>query len=71
MRDSDTYRAILDEGKAKQAKKDILFLGTERFGAPDEAAAAKLAGIDDLERLDRIFRRGLKASNWQDLLDTP
>lgn len=71
MRDSDTYMAIIDEGKEEQAKKDILFLGTERFGAPDAATSATLAGIDDLERLDRIFRRGLKASSWQDLLDTP
>jgi hypothetical protein len=71
MRDSDTYMAIVEEGREEQVKKDILFLGGERFGAPNEATSATLAGITDLERLDRIFRRCLKAPNWQDLLDTP
>ena len=71
MRDSDTYMAILDEGKEEQAKKDILFLATRKFGTPDEATSAMLAGITDLDRLDRIFRRSLDALSWQDLLDTP
>jgi hypothetical protein len=71
MRDSDTYLAILDEGKEEQVKEDILFMAGERFGAPDEAVSATLAGITDLERLKRIFRRCHKAANWQDLLGTP
>jgi hypothetical protein len=71
MRDSDTYLAIIDEGREEQVREDILFLGSERFGAPDEAASATLAGITDLDRLRRIFRRCLKALNWQDLLETP
>ncbi len=71
MRDSDTYLAIIDEGREEQAREDILFLGSERFGAPAETVSATLASISDLDRLKRIVRRCLKASNWQDLLETP
>ena len=71
MRDSDTYLAIIDEGREEQAREDILFLGSERFGSPDETTSATLGAIADLDRLKRIFRRCLHASNWQDLLGTP
>ncbi|MCI0459537.1 MAG: hypothetical protein L0Z62_21520 [Gemmataceae bacterium] len=71
MQESDTYLAIVDEGREKQAKKDLLLLGTQRFGPADEAVRAKLNAITDLERLDRQVERLLKASSWQDLLDTP
>ena len=64
MQESDTYLAIVDEGREKQAKKILLRLGAKRFGPADEAVQAKLNAITDLERL-------LEASSWQDLLDTP
>ncbi|HJT79410.1 MAG TPA: DUF4351 domain-containing protein [Gemmataceae bacterium] len=71
MRDSDTYLAILDEGREDQAKKDILQLAQKRFGPADEATLARLNGITDLERLERLHDRLLDATGWQDLLDTP
>jgi hypothetical protein len=71
MRDSDTYLAILDEGREEQAKKYILRLAQKRFGPADEAIKARLNGITDLERLDRLHDRLLDATNWEDLLDTP
>ena len=37
MRESDTYLAIMDEGRQEQAKEDILFFGERRFGPPDES----------------------------------
>ena len=70
MRDSDTYLAIIEEGEVLQAKRDILIVGQERLGSPRETPT-RLETITDLARLDRIFRRCLKASAWQDLLDTP
>jgi len=36
MRDSDTYLAIIDEGREEQVKEDILHLATKRFGSADE-----------------------------------
>jgi len=73
MKDSDTYLAIIEEGEAAQAKKVILRQGKKRYGSPDESITAKLEGITDLERLDRLIDRlfDATATSWQELLDTP
>ena len=75
MRESDTYLAILDEGRdegrLEEAKEWLLELGRERFGPPDESATAAIAGLTDLERLDRMRSHLLKVATWQELLDTP
>jgi hypothetical protein len=71
MRDSDTYLAILDEGREDEAKNCIMRQGTIRFGAPDETITTKLNAITDLERLHRLEDRMVAAANWQELLDTP
>jgi hypothetical protein len=71
MRDSDTYMAILDEGREEHAKATILRLGRKRFGQPDEPFLTLLNGMSDLERLDRLLDRMLDATSWRDLLETP
>jgi len=71
MQESDTYLMILDEGKEKQVKEDILLVGEERFGPAEEAVRVQLANVLDLDRLKRMVRRAVKASNWQEILDTP
>jgi hypothetical protein len=71
MRDSDTYLAILDEGREDQIKKDILRLGQKRFGPADATGVTRLHAITDLDRLERLHDRLLEASGWQDLFDTP
>lgn len=71
MRDSDTYMAILDEGRIDEARKMILQLGKKRLGTPDASVAITLQGVDDLERLERLLGRLLEVKNWQELLDTP
>ncbi|HKI35125.1 MAG TPA: hypothetical protein VKA46_24930 [Gemmataceae bacterium] len=75
MRESVTFMAILDEGRQKgrevQLKTDIQELGEQRFGPADEPTLTKLNGITDIDHLQRIHRRLLKASSWLDLLDTP
>jgi hypothetical protein len=71
MRDSDTYLAIMDEGREAQVKNDILLLGAQRFGAADQVVTTRLAALSDLDRLNRMVGRLLAASSWQDLLDTP
>jgi hypothetical protein len=70
MQESDTYLAIVDEGRAKQARKYILIVGEQRCASADECITAQLEGITNLERLDRMFRRALKATSWQAILDT-
>jgi hypothetical protein len=71
MHESDTYLAILDEGKEQQAKKAVMAVGEERFGPPDESIKARLEDVRDLERLDRMVRRAVHAGSWQEILDTP
>ncbi len=71
MRDSDTYMAIIDEGREEEAKNVIQRLGRQRLGVPDESVIARLSGISDLDRLERIIDRLLQAASWQDLLETP
>ena len=71
MQESDTYLMILEEGQEKRARKDILIVGQERLGPPDVSAKAQLESVTDLERLDRMIRRALKASSWREILETP
>lgn len=71
MQESDTYLAILDEGREKALREMLLFFGEERFGTADERVLMQLAKVIDLERLKRMTLRAPKATSWQELLDTP
>jgi predicted transposase YdaD len=79
MRDSTTYQAILDEGRAEglargradEARKILLRQGRKRFGVSGAEVEAALQGITDLERLERMSEAVLDASGWQEVLDTP
>ena len=70
MRDSDTYMAIIDEGRKEEAKNMLLLMGRKRFGSPDETIMARVSSITDLDRLHRLAERLFDASSWQELLDT-
>lgn len=71
MRESDTFMAILDEGREIQTRFLIRELATLKLGEPDEQSVTRLEGIADLDRLVRIIKRAGQAPSWQDLLDTP
>ena len=71
MQESDTYLAILDEGREKHAKRTVLLVGEKRLGPPDESVKSRLGGITDLERLDRMILQAVTVSSWQEILDTP
>jgi len=66
--DSVTYQAILHEGELRQARKIILMLGTERFGAPKAHLKKILEQIKDLRRLIKLEIRVLYADGWVELL---
>jgi hypothetical protein len=70
MQESDTYLMILDEGQEKATREAIFVVGEERFGPPAEAVRSQLAQVTDLDRLKRMHRRAVKATNWQDILET-
>jgi hypothetical protein len=71
MHESSTYQMIVEEGELKEVKKLLSLLGEDRFGPPSEEIKTALANIEDLERLERMVRRVIAASNWQDLLQVP
>jgi hypothetical protein len=67
-RDSDTYQAILDEGRMDWLRKCLLTLGPRLFGPPDETTVAVLQAIEDLPRLRRMAEQLLDLSSWEQLL---
>jgi len=71
IHESDTYLAILDEGRQDQARKLIFRVGTRRFGVPDELIRNTLFAITDLEKLEAIFDRLLDVRSWLELLQLP
>jgi hypothetical protein len=71
MRESDTFLAILDEGREIQARRLIRRLARRTLAESDEPTVRRLEGITDIERLERIIQRAGEAPTWQDLLDTP
>jgi predicted transposase YdaD len=79
MRESSTYRAILEEGRVEgreegheegrvdEARRFVL-LGARKFGEPDARTAAVLEQIDDLDTLERLGDGLLVVSSWAELL---
>ena len=78
MRESSGYQLILDEGREegrvqgelRHARKMVLRLGRQKFGAPTPEVEAAVQAIADLDRLDRMSDRLFNAATWQDLLAT-
>ena len=74
MRESPGYRDILDEGRAEgraeEARRILLRLGTRRLGSPDAATTAALGALADVERLERMSERLLDATTWAEVLAT-
>jgi predicted transposase YdaD len=72
MKESSTYQAILEEGRAEgavaEAKKVLRLQGDEAFGGPDAATAAAIEQLTDLTRLEEMLKRLRSAQSWQDLL---
>ncbi|HTU21242.1 MAG TPA: hypothetical protein VMG10_24525 [Gemmataceae bacterium] len=79
MRDSTSYQAILDEGRAEgeikgraeEARRLLVLLGRKRLGGPDAAVEAAVHAIADVDRLELLIDRINEVASWQDLLQTP
>lgn len=68
MKESTTYRAILEEGRTEEAQKMLLLLGKRRFGSPDPQIKRAIESITDIRRLENMTTRILDAADWGDLL---
>lgn len=87
MRDSTTYQAILDEGRAEgeikgraqgeikgraeEARRLLLRLGSKRWGDLEASIEAAVQAITDVERLELLTERITEVASWQELLRTP
>ena len=75
MRDSDTYMAILDEGREagriEEVRKMIVRLGKKFFGTPDESVITTINAVNDIERLESLHERLADVESWQELLASP
>jgi hypothetical protein len=61
-------QAHFEEGRLIEARRIILILGTDKFGAPSPWVAELIEATYDLEVLRRTVLRVLRASTWQELL---
>jgi hypothetical protein len=68
MKESSTYRAILEEGKAEEAHKLLLLQGRDRFGEPPAKVVALLDAITELNQLEALMLRVQHAKTWEELL---
>jgi hypothetical protein len=79
MKESSTYQAILEEGRAEgelrgaltEARKLLRFFGERAFGPPDARTTAAIDRIEDLARLEEMCDRLSTAGSWQALLSLP
>ncbi len=73
---SSTYQALeargiakgIVEGRAEEARRTILRLGTKRLGEPNDEVVTAVDAIAGLEMLEAIVDRLLGVESWQDLL---
>jgi predicted transposase YdaD len=76
MRESDTYQAILEEGRGEgraegrvdELHRMLLRQGRKRFGDPDEETRQSLYAIQDPEHLEELGEHLLDVSSWDELL---
>jgi predicted transposase YdaD len=68
MKESSTYQAILDEGRAEGVRRVLLLLGGKQFGPPDARTRAAIEAITTPDRLERLTERLLDVSSWEELL---
>lgn len=68
MEESTTYQAIARKERLAEARQMLLRQGRKLFGPPDDATAAALNAIGDVEKLEELGERILDVGSWQELL---
>jgi hypothetical protein len=68
MIESSAFQVIEDLANERLLRGLLLKMGTVKFGRPTDEQAARLAGIDKLDRLDRLAVRLIKVDSWDALL---
>ena len=68
MKESVTYQAILEEGRAEAAQRNVLSLGTSLLGKPSPKVRRTLGRITDLNVLETLLLSVVKVDSWTELL---
>jgi predicted transposase YdaD len=76
MKESSTYQAILQEGRAEgrgegaiaEAKRLLHRLGKKALGSPSARTITAIEQIEDLARLEELCERLASVSTWEELL---
>jgi hypothetical protein len=68
MEESSTYRAIVRRGEIAGERRILLKVGEVKFGPPDAEARAALERITEVQELDELAVRFVKANTWQEWL---
>jgi predicted transposase YdaD len=71
MEESTTYQAIVQKTRLADLRHILLRQGGKLFGPADEATAAALNAIGDVEWLEELCDRILEVGSWQELLSPP
>lgn len=71
MRESDTYQAILEEGRGEGllegVLRSLLLIATPRLGEPSEEVRRRLESETDLSRLEEWLRCANQIESWSEL----
>lgn len=68
MKESVTYQAIIEEGRADEARRILLAQGTKLFGKPSAKVRRTIGAISDSELLEGLATRLLDVESWSELL---
>ncbi len=72
MRESITYKVILDEGRTEGRiegeRRTLLLQGTRRFGEPTREQRSRLEAATSSEQLEVWLLSLLTASSWDEVL---
>jgi hypothetical protein len=72
MRESSTYRMILEEGREEgrghEARRILLRQGRKRFGEPGPAIVANIEAMLDVAQIEEVLDRQGDVSSWEELL---
>ena len=76
IEESTVYQGIFAKGRAEgvaagaaqEARKNLLLLGGQKLGQPDERVLTQIADLTDLDRLDFLLGRILNVESWGELL---
>lgn len=68
MRESVTYQATVNEGKAVEARRALFIVGGPLLGAPSDHIRHAVEGTEDIDRLEGMLAKVAIVKSWDELL---